>query len=70
MTAKHSHMSFISVLKQCPEQQHAKERCPCLDKRNAIATLLLDQASDIVRRLYTALNIGKRLNALFRSHTV
>ena len=52
----------ISVLKQDPEQQHAKWWCEGVDKSNAIATLLLDRSSNTMWRLYMASNIGKRLN--------
>ena len=38
-----------------------------LDKSNAVVTLLSDQATDIVWRLHTSPNIGKRLN-IKRSH--
>ena len=53
---------FISVLKQDPEQWHSKQWCPGADNSKAMVSLLSDQASYIVRRLYMALKIGKRLN--------
>ena len=55
---------FVSILKQDPDQQHAQWWCPRVDKSKAIVIILLDQASGIVWRLYTAPNIGNRLNVM------
>ena len=53
---------FISVLKQHPEQHHAKKRRSGADKSKAFANVLSDRILDIVRQLYTATNTGKRLS--------
>ena len=60
---------FISVLNHDPEQQHASKWYPGVVKSKAIATLLSDQASDIVPRLYTAPTIGKRVN-IYRKYSI
>ena len=60
---------FITVLNHDPKQQHAPKWCPGVDKSKAIATLLSDQASDIVTRLYTVPNIEMRLN-IYTLHVI
>ena len=56
--AEHSnnHVFHHAVFTHDPEQQHARQQCSDFDKSKAVATLLLDQASDIAWRLDAAAN--------------
>ena len=74
MPASHSnnhvfHQCFVarSRTTEDPGQHQARKWWPCVGKSKAIATLLLDKASNIVWRLHRAPNTGKRLT-VYRSY--
>ena len=53
LTSKQACFPSVFLLKQDPEQKHAKSRRPGADKSKAIATFV-SEASDILWRFYMA----------------